>query len=548
MASNQLSHRKIVSILRDISILNKQVSSFNYGQMSSFNADNSTTFPTIFVEPGPVNVSSTGNGYSEEVSEFNIYCLDRINKGDSNYQEIISDMKFILQSLLGEIDGHQYFRELGLALDGDQIMDPYLEQTDENVNGWVWTLGLRQAFRYTPCNTPMNPITGFTVSLNSNIVEYRMMGATGPQGPIGPTGPQGPEGPTVVSSDFGNIAELGSDGYIYVPNVPATQSYDDGSDSVKSVYVATTTALTRTPVYDNGVSGVGATLTGSSNGTMGTIDGVVMNSSRLGERVLVQNQASQLQNGIYDITTVGSSTQSYVLTRSVDSDETDEFDSQVVTPVFGTNNKGRLFGQTTNQPTVGSSSIVYTQTNSIWISQQTSGTQTNYQIPIYTGTARQLTKGTSRFKYNYSTNYITINNGSVLFPSSNSSGLLSNNGSGVLSWAPQPLQTYYTTTTTDSTTTTIFTFSAGVVTGVIPIESHITGYSGTSSIYLKLNKTIFNNSGTLSDVSVDSSYITSTFTAATSDIIYSGNVISVRVTGEIGKTINWKMSLIKYNN
>ena len=70
----------------------------------------------------------------------------------------------------------------------------------------------------------------------------------------------------------------------------------------------------------------------------------------------------------------------------------------------------------------------------------------------------------------------------------------------------------------------------------------------TINYNLKLNKTIFNNSGTLSDVSVDSSYITSTFTTTTSDIIYSGNVVSIRVTGEIGQTINWKMSLIKYNN
>jgi len=261
-----------------------------------------------------------------------------------------------------------------------------------------------------------------------------IVGPTGPAGATGSQGPIGATGPTVVSSDFGNIAELGSDGYIYVPSIPATQSYEDGSDSVKSVYVATTTVLTRTPTYNNGVLGVGATLTGSTNGTLGTIDGVTMNSSRLGERVLVKNQASQLQNGIYVLTTVGSATQSYVLTRSDDSDETDEFDSQVVTSVFGTNNKGRLFGQTTNQPTVGTSSIVYTQTNSIYISQQTSGTQSNYQIPIYTGTARQLTKGTSKFKYDYLTNRITINGDSLLFPATNSVGNLSNDGTGVLSW------------------------------------------------------------------------------------------------------------------
>ena len=48
-------------------------------------------------------------------------------------------------------------------------------------------------------------------------------GATGPQGPQGsignqgPTGPQGPAGPTAVSADAGNIAQLGSDNLILVP-------------------------------------------------------------------------------------------------------------------------------------------------------------------------------------------------------------------------------------------------------------------------------------------------------------------------------------------
>lgn len=45
----------------------------------------------------------------------------------------------------------------------------------------------------------------------------RGSGAPGPQGPEGPAGPVGPEGPTVISSDPGNYAELGSDSFIFVP-------------------------------------------------------------------------------------------------------------------------------------------------------------------------------------------------------------------------------------------------------------------------------------------------------------------------------------------
>jgi hypothetical protein len=53
-------------------------------------------------------------------------------------------------------------------------------------------------------------------------------GATGPTGPAGApgpagaTGPTGPAGPTVVSTDAGNAAVLGTDSFIYVPATTAS--------------------------------------------------------------------------------------------------------------------------------------------------------------------------------------------------------------------------------------------------------------------------------------------------------------------------------------
>lgn len=41
----------------------------------------------------------------------------------------------------------------------------------------------------------------------------------GPTGPAGSAGPQGAPGPTVVSSDAGNVATRGSDGFPFVPGV-----------------------------------------------------------------------------------------------------------------------------------------------------------------------------------------------------------------------------------------------------------------------------------------------------------------------------------------
>jgi hypothetical protein len=56
-------------------------------------------------------------------------------------------------------------------------------------------------------------------------------GEPGPMGPAGPTGPTGPPGPTAVSVDTDNLAVLGSDDLLLVPNVYAFKGVTDGSDA-----------------------------------------------------------------------------------------------------------------------------------------------------------------------------------------------------------------------------------------------------------------------------------------------------------------------------
>ena len=63
--------------------------------------------------------------------------------------------------------------------------------------------------------------------------------------------------------------------------------------------------------------GVGATLTNAGTQVALTIDGVLMTT---GKRVLIYNQTSAFQNGIYTVTTVGDGSTNWVLTRATDAD------------------------------------------------------------------------------------------------------------------------------------------------------------------------------------------------------------------------------------
>jgi hypothetical protein len=72
-----------------------------------------------------------------------------------------------------------------------------------------------------------------------------------------------------------------------------------------------------TATYNNGAAGVGATLTNAGTLVAFTPDGVV---ASVNDRILIYNQTNQFENGVYVVTTVGSGSVAWVLTRASDAD------------------------------------------------------------------------------------------------------------------------------------------------------------------------------------------------------------------------------------
>ena len=69
--------------------------------------------------------------------------------------------------------------------------------------------------------------------------------------------------------------------------------------------------------YNNGAAGVGATLTNAGAQAALVVDGVAV---AVNDRVLVYQQTDQTQNGVYVVTSIGSGSTNWVLTRSADAD------------------------------------------------------------------------------------------------------------------------------------------------------------------------------------------------------------------------------------
>ena len=143
----------------------------------------------------------------------------------------------------------------------------------------------------------------------------------------------------------------------FTTNSLANKAYVDqvaqGLDTKPSVRAATTADLSAT--YSNGSSGVGATLTAGSNGAI-VIDGV---SLSVDDRVLVKDQSTASQNGIYRVSTQGDGSTAFVLTRATPEDQPEELTGgSFVFVEEGTANanNGYVFTHT-GQPTFGTTNL-----------------------------------------------------------------------------------------------------------------------------------------------------------------------------------------------
>lgn len=140
---------------------------------------------------------------------------------------------------------------------------------------------------------------------------------------IGPAGPVGNSGPVGLTGSTGAAGATGASGVSLVP--------------LAAVRVATTTSGTLSTAFANGQ----------------TIDGVVLATN---DRILIKNQASATENGVYTVNASGAPT------RSADADTGAELVGAFTYVMSGTANTGVNYIQTTPSPiTLGSSSIVWSQ-------------------------------------------------------------------------------------------------------------------------------------------------------------------------------------------
>lgn len=131
----------------------------------------------------------------------------------------------------------------------------------------------------------------------------------------------------------------------------AVASPSTGTDAANKQYVDDNLAGLRWKAPVRAATTTNGTLTTAyANGS--TIDGVTLATN---DRILIKDQTTQTENGIYTVNASGAPT------RGTDADSTAELNAATVFVLSGTVNADKAYTQTTDNPTIGSSNVVFVQ-------------------------------------------------------------------------------------------------------------------------------------------------------------------------------------------
>lgn len=451
------TYNQIVDIFRIFSENHSQINSFYSGDIAHLKGD--IVYPLLVL-----NIPNTEFIPNQIEYSIDVLLVDRINAEKDNSDEVYSDCNQIIGDLVSYLrNSRVYDLIVDLNSNVQRVSD---EVNSDWVSGWVLSLKMRTRYDYNICNIPgIIPAISFSGStpqsvtsptyLTCNTVlnctslqsalntKANLSGATFNGNIFSPsiTATTFYSGSTELSLLLGSgssgenntASNLGSGTGVFSNKSGVDLQFRSlsagtgisistggtgneiiinslgGANADSAILVLASSTANIAGTYNNGSSGVGAVLSGSSNGTLANFDGI---STPLGELVLLRNQTSALQNGIYQVDNRGSVSSRWVLSRYNLSDESSEFDPQLVFVTSGSTLKGNYYNQSTASPEVGTDSIVYdllgTGSATLYVTQLTTGSQVNGQVPYWTGTARQLRRGSNTFVRNATTGNVGI--------------------------------------------------------------------------------------------------------------------------------------------
>jgi len=150
VSTNLVNYKQVIEDLEDFANNHEQINSFGYGDLTQLTMDVITKqepkYTRMYVIPGDTLLNQ-----NELVYNFQIIVTDQLNSDYSNQRDVMSDTLEIMKDIMATFYLSEY-ESLWPA-----GVEPFLENYETILTGWVMNIQLSQPFDYNRCDLPERP-------------------------------------------------------------------------------------------------------------------------------------------------------------------------------------------------------------------------------------------------------------------------------------------------------------------------------------------------------------------------------------------------------
>lgn len=146
---------QIVTNFNNIADAHYQINTFGYGAFEDIASSGVTTYPLMYVVPLPSQIRE-----KELRLNLSVAVMDLVHKGNTNVQDVESDMLLLITDILSQLRLNTYDFKLDLS---SVRVDPFRERFADEVTGWVADITIVVPYDMDRCGIPTS-----TVSISAN--------------------------------------------------------------------------------------------------------------------------------------------------------------------------------------------------------------------------------------------------------------------------------------------------------------------------------------------------------------------------------------------
>ena len=150
LSVNLVNYKQVIEDLEDFANNHEQINSFGYGDLTQLTMDVITKkeprYTRMYVIPGDTLLNQ-----NELLYNFQIIVTDQLNSDYSNQRDVMNDTLEIMKDIMTTLYLSEYESVWPASV------EPFLEEYETILTGWIMNIQLTQPFDYNRCDLPERP-------------------------------------------------------------------------------------------------------------------------------------------------------------------------------------------------------------------------------------------------------------------------------------------------------------------------------------------------------------------------------------------------------